>query len=152
MGCSSQCFFPTRVCLTAIASLVWMRYIWGRVSIDRSLIHRTYAVAPQTVVGAGFFLDFSLVAQSLDKPALTGFFILKCVSPDTAMILAKPAPTRGIPRSREKRYIRSAIGSTQLFNNGLIDLSNCGRFRKETTRSQGDRGVPIFWQFRCRQD
>jgi hypothetical protein len=43
--------------------------------------YRTYAVAPQTVVGAGFFRDFSLVAQSLDKPALTGFFILKCVSP-----------------------------------------------------------------------
>jgi triacylglycerol lipase len=43
---------------------------------------RTYAVDPQTVVGAGFFRDFSLVAQSLDKPALTGFFILKCVSPD----------------------------------------------------------------------
>jgi hypothetical protein len=45
-------------------------------------MHRTYAVDPQTVVGAGFFRDFSLVAQSLDKPALTGFFILKCVSPD----------------------------------------------------------------------
>jgi hypothetical protein len=39
------------------------------------------AVAPQTIVGAGFFRDFSLVAQSLDQPALTGFFILKCVSP-----------------------------------------------------------------------
>jgi hypothetical protein len=44
--------------------------------------NRTYAFDPQTVVGAGFFRDFSLVAQSLDKPALTGFFILKCVSPE----------------------------------------------------------------------
>jgi hypothetical protein len=44
------------------------------------IANRTYAVDPQTVVGAGFFQNFSLVAQSLDKPALTGFFILKCVS------------------------------------------------------------------------
>jgi hypothetical protein len=34
----------------------------------KSFVTRTYAVAPQTVVGAGFFRDFSLVAQSLDKP------------------------------------------------------------------------------------
>jgi hypothetical protein len=51
-----------------------------KVALD---IVRTYAVDPQTVVGAGFFRDFSLVAQSLDQPALTGFFILKCVSPDS---------------------------------------------------------------------
>jgi hypothetical protein len=50
--------------------------------MGRLSLVRTYAVAPQTVVGAGFFRDFSLVAQSLDKPALTGFFIFKCVSPD----------------------------------------------------------------------
>jgi hypothetical protein len=50
-------------------------------NLNGSNYHRTYAVAPQTIVGAGFFRDFSLVAQSLDKPALTGFFILKCVSP-----------------------------------------------------------------------
>jgi hypothetical protein len=30
----------------------------------------------------GFFRDFSLVAQSLDKPAPTGFFIFKCVNPE----------------------------------------------------------------------
>jgi hypothetical protein len=48
--------------------------------------YRTYAVDPQTVVGAGFFRDFSLVARSLDKPALTGFFILKCVSPELIQI------------------------------------------------------------------
>jgi hypothetical protein len=52
---------------------------------------RTYAVDPQTVVGAGFFRDFPLVAQSLDQPALTGFFIFKCVSP-VFPILAKALP------------------------------------------------------------
>jgi hypothetical protein len=49
-----------------------------------NLMTRTYAVAPQTIVGAGFFRDFSPVAQSLDQPALTGFFILKCVSCENA--------------------------------------------------------------------
>jgi Zn-dependent protease with chaperone function len=59
--------------------------LFGKIGFPEPIrinINRTYAVEPQTVVGAGFFRDFSLVAQSLDQPALTGFFILKCVNPD----------------------------------------------------------------------